>query len=330
MKAHEIIAHIEKTALPQGAAEWDHSGTQIAGMRRNIRRIAVALDPTLDTIDRALAQKADFILTHHPLSMKPKFLDVVDDYYRIATLLLKEGVWLYGAHTSLDANQDGPVGWLARELALQHPRTLAPTRTLAHTGFAFTLPENTSVAQWKALHGITSFRVSGTMAAVTCVDEKTKSIVQEKITEDCAEKPVYYPIEPETGPTTLGFGCIGTLPEPLDFSSFTEILSDLVERDHITVSGPIPGTISTVGYCTGSGGELAERAFSQGADVFITGDVKYHTALDATACIIDVGHFSLEEEMMRRFALRLAEELYDVEILFLPAQDPLRLRQTVR
>ena len=55
----------------------------------------------------------------------------------------------------------------------------------------------------------------------------------------------------------------------------------------------------------------------------LAGDLKYHTALDLPLPVLDVGHFSLEEEMMRRFALQLKENVSDVAVQFVPAQDPL-------
>ena len=106
---------------------------------------------------------------------------------------------------------------------------------------------------------------------------------------------------------------------------YVEELSGIVNREFWTVSGTTPQLVKKVAYCTGSGSDFAEKAFKLGADVYITGDVKYHSALDTTGCIIDVGHFSLEEEMMRQFALQLVDELSDIEIFFLPAQDPMRL-----
>ena len=38
--------------------------------------------------------------------------------------------------------------------------------------------------------------------------------------------------------------------------------------------------------------------------------------------ILDIGHFSLEEEMMRRLALQLEKELEGVTVTFLPGRDP--------
>ena len=75
-----------------------------------------------------------------------------------------------------------------------------------------------------------------------------------------------------------------------------------------------------------------DEARASGADLYITGDVKYHDALDlvsrnrlpsgAAFAVLDVGHFILDEEMTRRLALVLARRLPDVRVSFLPRRDP--------
>ncbi len=54
--------------------------------------------------------------------------------------------------------------------------------------------------------------------------------------------------------------------------------------------------------------------------------MKYHPAVEVEVCVIDVGHFSLEEEMMRRFARLLEARLQGVEVRFFPGEDPFRVR----
>ena len=90
---------------------------------------------------------------------------------------------------------------------------------------------------------------------------------------------------------------------------------------------PLPLTVlEQTGTMERGGGSYAcgfGVAAARGADLLITGDLKYHTALDLPLPVLDVGHFSLEEEMMRRFALQLKENVSDVAVQFVPAQDPL-------
>lgn len=253
MEASRITELIEKTAPLVAACTWDNSGVQLAGLTTDITCMAVCLDPTPQLIDQALELGAQYILTHHPLLMKAKYLNTIDAHHHMIRALMRRDAWLYSAHTSLDASTMGPVSWLAKELGL----------------------------------------INGSVL--------------------------------ETTSEGYGIGFVGELKKPLAWSDFIALLANFVSLDTATLCGSQPSMIHHVGYCTGSGSSLAPRAFAQGADIFITGDVKYHTALDTLGPILDVGHFSLEEEMIRRFALQLQADLTgQVDVIFLPSSDPLR------
>ena len=121
-----------------------------------------------------------------------------------------------------------------------------------------------------------------------------------------------------------GFGLAGTLKEPLSLPALVAGMTPWVARAAIRVAGESPARIRRVGICPGSGSSLASAARALGCEVLITGDAKYHTALETPLCLVDVGHFALEEEMMRRFAAFLAQRLSEVRVSFVPARDPFR------
>ena len=50
-------------------------------------------------------------------------------------------------------------------------------------------------------------------------------------------------------------------------------------------------TIKTIGFCAGSGSEFIT---STPCDAFVTGDLKYHTAVESEKVIYDIGHFESE------------------------------------
>jgi putative NIF3 family GTP cyclohydrolase 1 type 2 len=54
--------------------------------------------------------------------------------------------------------------------------------------------------------------------------------------------------------------------------------------------------ISKVAVCGGSGSQLLSRAISEGADAFVTADIKYHTFQEAEnkILLIDAGHYETE------------------------------------
>lgn len=121
----------------------------------------------------------------------------------------------------------------------------------------------------------------------------------------------------------LGYGCIGDSPAVLPFGEFVEQVAELSGCGVVAVCGPEPEAVSRVAVCPGSGSSLMEQAFARGADVLITGDVKYHPAQETTGTVLDVGHFSLEEEMMRRFAVTLNSEFGDgLEVKFFCGRNP--------
>ena len=69
---------------------------------------------------------------------------------------------------------------------------------------------------------------------------------------------------------------------------------------------------------TGSGSEFIKDAYSMGADVLITGDLKYHDAhyaLECGICVIDVGHFETEIVFIKAMKDFLTKSLNDLIIL---------------
>lgn len=252
MQCQEFIALLQKYAPLSAAAEWDNSGMQVVGVKDKIERVAVALDPSVATVDAAVAFNADFILCHHPLSFKPQSLSVHTNYSKIVRTLMQNGTHLYSAHTSLDANPAGPSCWLADEFKLTGLKMLEPVAD-----------------------------------------------------------------------SEYGFGFAGDLPGAIRFDDFLFMLKSFLPPSSWSICGEKPSSIKTVACCPGSGGSFWTNAKELGADIYITGDVKYHVALDAEICILDVGHFSLEEEMMRRFAQILASEAKGLEFKYFAAKDPI-------
>lgn len=275
MEVANITELIENIAPLEAACSWDNSGVQIAAHCQKITSLAVCLDPIPSAIDQAIALGAQYVLTHHPLLMKPQYLNKLNAYHQVVRALITHDTWLYAAHTSLDANPKGPVSWLGKELGLQDCHILEQTfkRSLADLEAQ---PQRGSQASTQATE-------------------------------------------------IFGLGMVGTLAKPLSWEDFIARMQELVPLHTATLCGPRPSMIQRVGYCTGSGSSLASRAFEHGADIFITGDVKYHAALDTLGPILDVGHFSLEEEMMRRLALQLQVSLgAAIAVHFIPSTDPLR------
>jgi dinuclear metal center YbgI/SA1388 family protein len=265
MQLTKLIEIIETYAPPGLAMDWDRCGIQVAGTRNEIERLALALDPDEGTIQKAIDLQADFLLTHHPLALKPRLPDKPDSFYRIIKNLLTTDTILYSAHTSLDLNPQGPVSWLSGMLGLKDTSVLDPVAVI----------------------------------------ESSKPGFQAE----------------------AGLGFTGFLPSPVSFDEFSRNLKNILGIEKIIQSGDAPGMVSIVSCCPGSGGDLALKAFKAGADVFITGDLKYHQAQESCrhGCVLDVGHFILEEKMMFEWSLILKDELEDIEVYFIEGRSPFKI-----
>jgi dinuclear metal center YbgI/SA1388 family protein len=103
----------------------------------------------------------------------------------------------------------------------------------------------------------------------------------------------------------------GELREELPVFSFIKVASEELEIPITSIRfiGDIKKGVKTVGVCTGSGGEFISD-FDY--DVFITGDIKYHQAMEAKIegkNVIDLGHYGTEKFFINNFYEHLLNEL---------------------
>ena len=115
-----------------------------------------------------------------------------------------------------------------------------------------------------------------------------------------------------------GLGVIGQLSKPI---SLLELLSLVKTTFGAPVLRYVPGktdTIQTVALCGGAGAEFGQAALLQGADAFITADVKYHDFLDMTGniALIDMDHWVSEH-----FTRDIFKELLNNKVQTLIAQE---------
>ncbi len=52
--------------------------------------------------------------------------------------------------------------------------------------------------------------------------------------------------------------------------------------------------LKRIAFCAGSGADFIQEAYENGADALVTGDVKFHTALESPIILFDIGHFESE------------------------------------
>ena len=116
-----------------------------------------------------------------------------------------------------------------------------------------------------------------------------------------------------------GLGRIGSLDAEFSLDDFAARVKVKLGLSSMRIVRAGDHRISRVALCGGSGAEFIGRAAAKGADVYVTGDVKYHDAERAIGLgvhVLDAGHFATEQPIVVRLAERLGKELGDgVEIV---------------
>lgn len=119
MKLKEFIKLINTFAPEDWQEGWDKSRLQIGDPAAEISRVVLALDPDGPALEACQAFEADLLLTHHPLFFRPaEGLRSYVPEERIMRELLRGGISVYSAHTSLDAAPWGVNYALAERLDL--------------------------------------------------------------------------------------------------------------------------------------------------------------------------------------------------------------------
>lgn len=127
------------------------------------------------------------------------------------------------------------------------------------------------------------------------------------------------------------FGRIGDIAAPETTENLIKKIKEDFSIPYVTMIGKMDRVIKRIAVCGGSGSSLIKDAVESGADLLITGDVKYHSAKDAEAfglSVLDIGHFASESiilpilDSMIKKALK--EDGMDLGVYMHYGNDPLK------
>lgn len=116
MQCRELIEILNRLAPQEYACDWDNPGLLTGRSAKEIKRVMIALDVTEQVVRQAVEEKADFLLTHHPLIFKP-LKQVNDENFisRRVVDLIQADICCFAMHTNFDA-APGCMGDLAADI----------------------------------------------------------------------------------------------------------------------------------------------------------------------------------------------------------------------
>ncbi len=355
----ELIRYLESRIPPELAEEWDNCGLQLGCRQQPLQGIICCLDPTPAVVEEARRRRADFIFSHHPLFFKPlKYLDLESHQGSMLQTMVREGITLYSAHTNLDKIRGGVSDRLAELLGLQDPRPLEPASRRVYKLVTFVPPaalaefEEALFAAGAGVLGDGSyrecaFRTEGTGSFHPAAGSRPRlgevgrrNLVTEIRFETVCEAAVLYrvlqtlhevhpyevpaydllPMEPKE--MELGFGRVGNLAEEVSLPEFVRWTGKCLGGAVVRLIGGTPELrVRRVALCGGSGFSLYRSAMAAGADLYLTGDVKYHEAREVVdgggIPLLDAGHFATERPVVKS-CVQICRDFLAVRGLTLP------------
>ena len=350
VKSSEIIQAIEAIAPRRLAESWDNVGLQIGSNKREVSKVLFTLDVTAEVVAEAIEIGAQMIVAHHPFIFNGLKGICTDELKgRMVADLIKNDICLYVAHTNLDKAELGLSDYIGKRLGLEamqplsasdaeklykivvyvpvtHEELIVEVMGSCGAGFIGRYSHCTyrtcGKGTFMPLAGTHPF--IGEQDELTTVEEsRVETIVDGKILKRLMQKlkqahpyeeMAYdlYPLENGELMNQNGLGKIGRLNTPVDGQAFIEHIKKTLDLEWIRATGNPPEKISKVALCTGSGAEFIGLAKVKKADVYITGDLKYHDAqraVESNLWVIDAGHFGTEKLVVDLLASILEDTL---------------------
>lgn len=237
-KTADIIGLIENFAPLETMENWDNSGFQVNLHQEEVSKVLLALNVTENSVNQAIMQGCDMIISHHPLIFSP--LKNIEEPFILKAI--QNNIQIYSAHTNLDKAKGGTTDKLIEKLGFDNPKSF---------------------------------------------NDFVKTI---------------------------------ELEEPLKLFEIAERVKIALAIPFIKVAANTDKAISKIAIGAGSCGGFIPDFSGQDIDLFITGEVKYHEALEVQdIAVFDLGHFYSEKYVTEIFKDIL--EKLNIEIVIADEDD---------
>jgi dinuclear metal center YbgI/SA1388 family protein len=315
----DAIAALQRAYPRELAAEWDAVGLVCGDPAEPLRSVLVAVDPVPETVEEAVGEGAQLLVTHHPLLLRGVH-GVGADTPKGALVhrLIRAGAALFTAHTNADAADPGVSDALAAaigltvtgplegapEAPLDKIITFVPTgpdlgavhRALADAGagnigdYSHCSFATAGTGQFMPLDGAHPAigqvgrleRVAETRLEMVLPRGRRAAVVAALRAAHPYEEPAFDLLELAPVPSSRGLGRIGTLPGPEPLSAFTARVAAAlpVTAWGVRAAGDPDRPVERVAVCGGAGDSALDAALAAGVDAYVTADLRHHPAAE--------------------------------------------------
>ena len=332
MKIKEIINALETFAPLPLQDGFDNAGLQVGLTDAEAAGALLCLDVTEAVVDEAIALGCNLIVSHHPLIFRGyKSITGRDYVERCIMKAIKNDIVIFSMHTNLDNAPQG-VNWkMAEKIGLTGLEILEPKDNMLLKLVTFVPTEKADEVR-RALfdagcgcignYDSCSYNLEGKgtfRAQESCrpycgkigefhIEKETRietvvptfrknEVLKVLLAVHPYEEPAYdfYPLQNSWN--QAGSGLVGELEEAETESEFLSRIKKIFEVGCVKHSRMNGRLIRRVALCGGAGAFLLPKATGAHADVFITGEVKYHDyfSYENNILIAEIGHYESEQ-----------------------------------
>lgn len=332
MYISEVINYLESLAPRSSQESYDNSGLLIGDSNAELSKALICLDSTEGVVDEAIASGCNLIIAHHPIIFKGlKSLTGKTYIERVVIKCIQNNIALFTIHTNLDNYRFGVNFEIGKRLGLKKLEILAPKENGLKKLVTY-VPKEYSEKVLNSLfvagagtigeysecsftsHGEGTFKpleesdpfigIQGERTSVLelklevlVTNHVLEKVVNALIDNHPYEEVAYDVFDLANSNQYEGAGMIGELAEPMETMDFLVELKKNFNCGTIRHTTILKEKISKVAFCGGSGSFLLNHAKQSNADIFITGDFKYHEFFDSENQIViaDIGHYESEQ-----------------------------------
>jgi dinuclear metal center YbgI/SA1388 family protein len=352
MTVGEIVAFLERLAPPHLAESWDNVGLLLGQRDRSAARVMTCLTVTPQTVAEAVEANVDLIVSHHPILFRPvQRLSSDTSEGRLLLPLMQASIAVYSPHTAFDNCPGGINDLLCDRLGLNNAKPLRG-RAQPKVKIVVFVPDGDLVrvsdALFEAGAGVIgeyrecSFRVAGTgtffgseaanpavgqkgrreevaewRLEVVCDADKVPEAIRRMRQAHSYEEPAFdvYPLQSLA--EGQGAGRIAELDPPLSLWEFASRVRAVLSASGMRVIGDPNRRVRKAAVVCGAGGDLFPDAVQNHADVFVTGELRFHqevAAEGAGLAVVIAGHYATERPGVEQLAEILAKQFPQLSV----------------
>lgn len=332
MQIREVISFLENRVPLSSQESYDNCGLIVGDSSAVITAVLVSLDCTEEVVEEAIERGANLIISHHPIVFKGlKKINGKNYVERTVIKAIKHDIAIYAIHTNLDNYLHGVNAVIAEKIGLKNTKILQPKANVltkltvyvpndfvndvqqamfdAGAGtigeYAECSYQSGGIGGFKPLAGAQPFEgqiekrslVEETKLEILVSNHRLHKVVAAMLNAHPYEEAAYDLIPLSNMNKEEGAGMIGELETPMDALTFLARIKQTFHCGVIRHTELTGKMIRKVAFCGGAGSFLLPDAKRQKADIYITGDYKYHEFFDAEEEIViaDIGHYESEQ-----------------------------------